>query len=168
MSNDADNVVVEEKKFRVYKHASASAQYVFQAEEVHGQTAAFVNHIYYTDDPVKIVELDGVCKAMEAQAKRGYTRFIYIDPDMVEATAEDLDPNAELRRKIRTEERAKLLAELQLSGHILKDGGTYTPAVNVVAPQVLRGTPALSNSGAKNVVPVVKAGVPAAHEIDRA
>jgi len=144
----------EEKKFRVYKHVNPSAQYVFQAQEAYGQTAVFVNHIYFTDETYKIEELDAVCKAMEEQSKRGYTKYIYIDPNMKEATEEDLDPNVELRRKIRNEERTKILAELQVEKQTVKDGGTYAPSQNIVAPQVPRGTPQPSNSGQS--IPTVK------------
>lgn len=136
---------MSEKKFRVYKHVMESAQYVFQHEDSIGQTAVFVKHIYYTDDPLKIAELDAVCEHMQKQAKRGYAAYIYIDPEMSEATAEDLDPMEKLRKQIREEERTKLLAEMAAQNLVPKDAGTYTPATNIVQGNPTGAKPVTAN-----------------------
>lgn len=137
----------EEKKFHVYKHVSASAQYVFAHEDVNGQTAHFVNHVYFTDDPLKIAELDRVCEQMARQAKNGFTAFIYIDPNMREASQAQIDPMEAIRAKIREEERSKLMQELQISQAQTKDAGSYTAPTNIVPARPVLGqvAPSISN-----------------------
>lgn len=154
----------EEKKFRVYKHVNASAQYVFSHEEAFGQTAAFVQHTYFTDDPLKISELDAVCAHFEKEAKRGHTAYIYIDPEMREATQAQIDPMEALRRQIRNEERAKLMQELQISHVKTRDAGDYVAPQNIVPRQVPKGEAALSTSNGP-VIMNPKPPIPKAEEI---
>lgn len=154
----------QEKVFRVYKHTNTSAQYVFANEESYGQTAAFVNGIYFTDDPLKIQELDAVCAHFEKEARRGHTAYIYIDPELREATQAQLDPIEALRKQIREEERAKLMQELKASQNKIRDGGDYIAPQNIVARQAPKGDAAMSTSNGPAVV-IPKQPTPAAEEI---
>ena len=154
-----------ETKFHVFKHVSASAQYIFQHQELLARSAAFVNHIYYTDDEREIRELQQVCRDMQEAAKRGGTAYIYVDPNFAMATKEDLDPNAELRRKIRMEERAKLLEEIKAEQMKLRDGGQYSTPQNIIPSRLPHAQGAVLSSSGVPQTPVVKMPVPAAHDI---
>jgi hypothetical protein len=160
--------VEEQKKFRVYKHVSESAQYVFGDAGISGQCAVFIKGVYYTDDTRKIAELDRVCSEFQIQLNEGRgTRFIFVDPEFKEATQDELDPKEAERRAIRNRARAELLKELEEAGRLVRDGGSYATPQNIIAPKTLAGNVAQSNSGVK-VTPVVPFRVPAAHEIDKA
>ena len=156
-------------KLQLFFHQFKSAQYIFQstpewdkspATSIKGRVAAFKDHMFATDHPQEIEELKTLCEYFS----RGGQRFIYQNPEKMEVDEDFADPIAQIKKEAREE----LLKELAVEGKIVKDGGEYKAATNIVptstkAVQVVTSA-APSNTGVQ-AQPRVQVATPKAENI---
>lgn len=135
----------EPRKLNLYKHTLSSAQYVFGSDPIKGRVAAFVKHLYATDDPHEIKELEELVNT----ASRGVTKYIYVDKDQQFVGEDYLNPNGALKVQLREE----LLQELKSQGRLRDFGETEDrPSLKGIAGTTRLTPSAVSNSGVQPTV----------------
>ncbi len=127
---------------------------------LNGTSAAFVDGKYATKKQNEIKELQN-------EIAQGHPDF-YIDPKKLTVTREQLEPDYELRQRIRKEEKEKLMANLDparnMGNYDAKNAGAGTGTLttaNVGEAAVASGTAMaaeLAGLAAKVAVPVVQSG----------
>lgn len=159
MTEQVQEVKQEPRKLKLYKHVMNSAQYVFgcfntkdETTRISGRVAAFVRHLYATDDPDEIAELDHVI----ASYGRNGTKYIYVDPDQEYVDESYLDPQGALKLQIREE----VIQELRAQNRLKDFGETEDkPMLKGVAGTSRLVPGAQSISGAQGQVQVSKPSI---------
>ena len=131
----------------LFKTRMASCNYVFP----NGKVAIFVNHMYFTDSPYEIEQLN---KEIELGHKE-----LHVDPNEITVSEDRSNPVAALRRRIAEEERAKIMAELAEGRDFGKsDQSVFTPAsTSTIAPVTAGGDAGARLVGLKKTIAQVTA-----------